>query len=218
MMPSVPLAATSESPVPRRALTLAAGLLLVSAGVAAMIRAEVGVAPYDVLTTGIAERTGLAIGLAAMLLPVVFTLLGVALGGRAGVGSVICVLAVGPILQLVLDMLPEVEAMVPRLGLFAVGVVMVAAGVTGVIIAHLGPGPAEILMLAVHDRGVELARARTAIELASVAVGWVLGGQVGVGTAVFAIAIGPTLRTTLRWAGYEADAIDEAVIAAEPGV
>ena len=83
MMPTVPIAARSETPVSRRALTLAVGLLLVSTGVAGMIRAEVGVAPYDVLTTGIAERTGLAIGLAAMILPVVFTGLGVAIGGRA---------------------------------------------------------------------------------------------------------------------------------------
>jgi uncharacterized membrane protein YczE len=217
MMPLMPIAATSETPVPRRALTLAIGLLLVSTGVAGMIRAEVGVAPYDVLTTGIAERTGLAIGIAAMILPVLFTGLGMALGGKAGPGSIVCVLAVGPVLQLTLDLLPEVEAMVPRLGLFVVGVLMVAAGVTGVIVASLGSGPAEVLMLAVHERGVELARARTAIELASVAVGWVLGGQVGVGTAVFALTIGPMLRTLLRWSGYRPDQIDDAAVAAEPG-
>lgn len=217
MMPLMPLAATSETPVARRSLTLAAGILLVSTGVAAMIRAEVGVAPYDVLTTGIAERTGLAIGLAAMLLPVLFTGLGLALGGRVGTGTVICTLVVGPILQVVFDGLPEVEAMAPRLAYFAVGVVMVAGGVTGVIIASLGPGPAEVLMLAVNDRGVDLARGRTVIEIASVGVGWVLGGQVGVGTAVFAVTIGPLLRTLLRWAGFEPDAIDETAIAAEPG-
>jgi uncharacterized membrane protein YczE len=153
-----------------------------------------------------------------MALPVVFTVLGMAAGGKVGPGTFICTLAVGPILQVVLDLLPDVDAMVPRLGFYAVGVVLVAAGVTGVIIASLGPGPAEVVMLAVHDKGVELARARTAIELVSVAIGWVLGGQVGVGTAVFAVTIGPLLRTMLRWTGFgPPDAIDDAVVAAEPG-
>jgi uncharacterized membrane protein YczE len=86
-----------------------------------------------------------------------------------------------------------------------------------VVIAEVAPGPAEVLMLAIHDRGVDLAVTRTGIELASVAIGWALGGQVGAGTAFIAVTIGPTLRQLLHWAGYRAADTDEAALAAEPG-
>lgn len=198
-------------------MRLASGLALVGSGVALTIRAEIGVAPYDVLSTGLAETTGLPIGVAAMVLPLFFVGLGALLGGKTGLGTVLAVLLVGPILGAVLYVLPDVEAMAPRIALFGVGFVMVAAGITAVIIAEIGSGPAEVLMLAIHDRGFELARTRTAIEVASVAIGWALGGQVGVGTAFFALAIGPVLRQLLCWSGYRADEADEAALAAEPG-
>ena len=193
------------------------GFVLVGTGVALTIAAEVGVAPYDVLSTGLADTTGLEIGVAAMVLPLFFVVGGLALGGNGGPGTVLAVLLVGPILGTVLEALPEVEALVPRAALFAAGFVLVACGITAVIIAEIGPGPAEVLMLAIHDRGVGLARTRTGIELASVGAGWVLGGQVGVGTAFFAVTIGPVLRQLLRWAGYRADEAEEAAVIAEPG-
>lgn len=198
------IAATPETPVARRLLTLASGLVLVAVGVALMIRAEIGVAPYDVLTTGVAEATGLEIGLAAMLLPLVFTLGGWALGRRPGPGTVLAVLLVGPILGAVLRLVPESDLMAVRLPLFAVGFLAIAAGITAVIVAELGPGPAEIVMLAIHDRGYPLAATRTGIEVSCVAVGWALGGQIGAGTVVVALLIGPVLKHLLVLAGYPA--------------
>ena len=109
-MPPVKLAATSTSPLWRRLTTLLIGLLLVALGVAMTIRGEIGVAPYDVVITGLAERSGLDIGLAAMALPLVFVALGVVLGGRPGPGTVLAILLVGPALHLILDVLPEVTA------------------------------------------------------------------------------------------------------------
>lgn len=198
------LAATPETPVARRLSTLALGLVLVATGVALMIRAEVGVAPYDVLTTGVADATGLEIGIAAMLLPLAFTALGWALGRRPGPGTVLAVLLVGPILGLVLRAIPDQELLVARVPLFVVGFVLIAAGITAVIVAELGPGPAEIVMLAIHDKGRPLAPTRTAIEVGCVALGWVLGGQIGAGTVVVAVLIGPVLKHLLVVAGYPA--------------
>lgn len=212
------LAASSETPVVRRLAILAISLVLVATGVALMIRAEIGVAPYDVLTTGLASLTGIEIGVAAMLLPLAFTLLGWALGGRVGPGTVIAVLLVGPILGLVLHLLPDaVEPMAPRLVLFTVGFAVLAAGITGVVLAEIGPGPAELLMLAIHRKGYALAPVRTVIEVVSVAIGWAMGGQVGAGTVAVAILIGPTLRWTLSTAGYDSTAAAEASDRAAPG-
>jgi uncharacterized membrane protein YczE len=214
---SLTLASTPQSPLLRRLGTLLIGLAFVGGGVALTIAAEIGVAPYDVLSTGLAHTFDIEIGIAAMILPLVFVALGLALGGKVGPGTVVAVLLVGPILGVVLHALPEVESLWVRVPLFGVGFVIVACGITAVIIAELGPGPAEVLMLAIHDRGFELARTRTGIEVTSVAVGWALGGQVGVGTAFFAVAIGPVLRQLLQWSGYRSTHRDEAALAAEPG-
>lgn len=213
----MPIAAQAGSHLLRKAVTLGGGLLLVGTGVALTITAELGVAPYDVLTTGVAERTGLPIGLAAMILPLVFVILGTALGQRPGPGTLITVLGVGPILGTVLGVLPELDAMAPRLAFFATGFVVLATGITLIIVAELGPGPAEMVMLAIHDRGHPLATTRTGIEVASVVVGWGLGGQVGAGTVVAALLMGLALRVLLSIAGYRTRDITEASDAAAPG-
>lgn len=198
------ISAPPYAPVTRRLGTLAAGLVGVGVGVALTITAELGVAPYDVLTTGLVALTGLPIGLAAMLLPLAFVALGAALGARPGIGTILAVLLVGPILGLTLAVLPAYEAMAPRVLLFAVGFLVVAAGITLVIVAQIGPGPAELVMLAIHEKGYALAPVRTAIELVCVGIGFAMGGQVGVGTIVFALLIGITLRLMLTAAGFPA--------------
>lgn len=211
------LAATPDSPVGRRLATLGLGLVLVGSGVALMIRAEIGVAPYDVLTTGLAEITGIEIGVAAILVPLAFTGLGWTLGRRPGPGTVLAVLLVGPILGLALRVLPEVSAMPPRLVLFGIGFPMLVAGVTAVVIAEIGPGPAEIVMLAIHDKGYPLAPVRTGIEVICVAAGWAVGGQVGAGTVVVALLIGPMLRWMLATSGFDATRASTATELAAPG-
>lgn len=199
----MPIAPTPDDPVARRLGTLALGLVLVAVGVALTIRAELGVAPYDVLSTGIVALTGIDIGIAAMLLPLAFVVVGLLLGARPGTGTLLAVLFVGPILGAVLDALPAQEAMAARLSYFAAGFVVITAGITAVVIAHIGPGPAELVMLALHDKGIPLAPARTGMELACVAIGWAIGGQVGAGTVVFAVLIGPALKHTLAAAGFD---------------
>lgn len=213
----MPIAAPPDASLTRRLGTLGIGLVLVSVGVALTISAELGVAPYDVLTTGVVAVTGLGIGVAAMLLPLAFVLVGLLLRARPGAGTLLAVLLVGPVLGLVLDALPLHEAMGPRLAYFAAGFVIITAGITAVVVADVGPGPAELVMLALHDKGYPLAPARTGIELTCVAIGWAMGGQVGVGTVVFAILIGPALKRTLVAAGFTARPPAEASDCASTG-
>jgi uncharacterized membrane protein YczE len=198
----------------RRVTVLLVGLACVAIGVACTIEAELGVAPYDVLSTGLRDRFGIPIALAAILLPLAFIAAGRALGGRPGVGSVLAVALVGPMLGFVLHLIPHVEPMVPRLALYAGGFLVLTVGIALVIVPGIGAGPAELLMLAIHQRGYPLAPVRTAIEIGSVAVGWALGGQVGAGTVVFALLIGPALRRVLELLGYDTRAPAEATDAA----
>lgn len=201
----------------RRVATLLGSLVLVALGVASMITAELGVAPYDVLSTGLSELAGIPIGVAAVILPVAFVAAGHLLGRRLAFGTVLCTVLVGPMIGLFLALLPELDAMAPRLGLYGVGLVVLACGITGTIVADLGAGPAELIMLAIHDRGPAIAPVRTAIEVACVLGGWAMGGQVGVGTVVFALVIGTLLRLLLTAAGFSPQAAAAATDLAAPG-
>jgi uncharacterized membrane protein YczE len=201
----------------RRVAVQVVGILAVSAGVALTIDAELGVAPYDVVTTGMHERLGMPIGLAAVLLPILFLLGGLALGGRVGLGTLLDVALVGPLLGVILDVLPRVEALAVRIPMYALGFTCITVGIVLVILPDLGAGPAEVLMLAVAARGMSLAPARTAIEVVSVGVGWAMGGQVGAGTLAFALLIGPALRRTLIFFGQPTDLAATRSDTASPG-
>jgi uncharacterized membrane protein YczE len=177
-------------------------LTLVAVGISMMIRAEIGVSPYDVLVTGAARTIGLSIGSTAMIVPLVFIAGGLALGGRLGVGTVLATVVVGPIINVVLPRITHLDALTVRIPVFVIGLLLTATGVAGVVAAGVGAGPVELLMLAVHERGMALTWVRMAIEVGCVTVGWLLGGQVGAGTLVFALAIGPLLGRILRLFGY----------------
>jgi uncharacterized membrane protein YczE len=213
----MPTVLAPGSSLARRLAVLAAGIVLVAVGVAVTIHAELGVAPYDVVTTGMHELLGLPLGAAAVVLPVVFVGLGVLWGGRVGAGTLICTVAVGPVLGVVDDLLPNVERLALRLPMFAAGFCSIAAGIVLCILPELGAGPAEVLMLAIAGHGRPLAPVRTAIEVTCVAVGFAMGGQVGLGTLAFAALIGPVLRRLLTLAGYDARAAAARSDTASPG-
>lgn len=197
-------------------MTFLVGLVLVANGVALCISADLGVAPYDVLVTGVAASTGLAIGVAAMVLPLAFMLLAMAIGARPGLGTIVAIVVIGPVLGVVLDLLPVHDAMSARLGYWVLGFIVIITGVTAVVVADVGPAPPELLMLAIHDRGHRLDHARTVIEVASVGVGWAIGGQIGAGTLAFAILIGPALQRTLALSGFERPVVAELGEVADP--
>ncbi len=201
----------------RRVLVQLAGIVVIATGVALTIDAELGVAPYDVVTTGMHQRLHMSIALAAVLLPIVFLAAGLLLGGRVGLGTLFDVALIGPLLGAILAVLPEVHALAVRIPMYAAGFSCITVGIGLVIVPDLGAGPAEVLMLAVAGKGIRLALARSAIEAVLVLVGWAMRGQVGVGTLVFAVLIGPALRRTLTWFGVAPDKAATRSDTASPG-
>src|SRR3546814_11548264 len=117
-----------------------------------------------------------------MFLPIVFTALGWAIGRAPDTGTVIFVLVVGPVLGVVLDALPTHEAMAPRLAHFVFCFLLVAAGITAVIIAEIGPGQSELVMLAIHDRGYPPTPARPATPIFGVPAARALARPTGRGS------------------------------------
>ncbi len=182
----------------RRITQLLVGLFLYGFGIALMIRGAIGVAPWDVLTQGIALQTGWSFGLITNVVGVLVLLLWVPIRQKPGIGTVLNVLLVGPSAQIGLWIIPEIDDLFSRVVLFAGGLAMVAIATGLYIGARFGPGPRDGLMTGIHRRwGWKIWIVRTAIEVTVLTIGWLLGGNVGIGTLAFALLIGPMVNVTL---------------------
>lgn len=187
-----------------RLVRLAVSWALVGIGVPLLIRAELGVAPFDVLNTGVSQTTGWSLGLAFIIDSVVFFGTGALLGAKLGPACVGGTLVIGILVNLSLSILPEFEALVPRVGLMVAGILIIAVAICLVVSTEFGPGPTETVMLGLIHRGLGIVPARWIADGVPLVVGAALGGQIGVGTVMFLVAMGPLVKFGLRRIGYEA--------------
>ncbi|MGW4152947.1 membrane protein YczE [Micromonospora chersina] len=177
--------------LPARLVRLLTGLALFGASVALMVRADLGLSSWDVLHQGLAARTGLPLGWIVNGVALLVLLLWFPLRQRPGVGTVANVALVGLALDAVLAVLPPPTALPTRVGLLLLGILLNGVATGLYLGARLGPGPRDGLMTGLAARGLPVGRVRTGIELAVLAVGWLLGGTVGPGTLLYALSIGP---------------------------
>lgn len=187
--------------VARRFAQLLLGLFLYGIGISLMVRAGIGVAPWDVLTQGVSKQSGLSFGLVTNLIGVAVLLLWIPIREKPGLGTVLNVLLIGPSAQFGLWLFPQLhDAWLAQSGMFACGLAVLALATGLYIGANFGPGPRDGLMTGLHRRtGWPIAVVRTGIEAAVLLTGWWLGGTVGWGTLAFALLIGPMCGYTLRW-------------------
>ena len=182
----------------RRIAQLIVGVYLYGVGIALMVRAGIGVAPWDVLTLGIEKQTGLEFGMITVITSVFVLLLWIPIRQKPGIGTLTNVLLVGPSAQLSLEFIPPIEGLVFQVLVFLAGLLVLAIATGLYIGARFGPGPRDGLMTGIHNRwGVKIWIARTSIEVVVLSIGWVLGGNVGIGTLAFALLIGPFVNITI---------------------
>ncbi|WP_228479969.1 YczE/YyaS/YitT family protein [Microbacterium abyssi] len=185
--------------LPRRIAQLLVGLFLYGIGIAFMVRGEIGAAPWDVLSQGISRHVPLSFGVITILTSVVVLLLWLPLRQRYGVGTLLNALLVGPAADVGLLLIPVGQPLWLRVCFFVIGLLVLAAATGLYIGAHFGPGPRDGLMTGLHNRtGWSIWIVRTGIEIVVVAVGWSLGGNVGIGTLAFALLIGPLCQYFMR--------------------
>jgi len=175
----------------RRLAQLFAGLLLYGASSSMLLLGGLGLDPWDVLHQGLSRRIGLGVGTWAIIVGLAVLLLWIPLQQRPGIGTVCNVVVVGLIIDLILAVAPTPREIAIRVALLLGGVFLNGVATGAYIGAGLGPGPRDGLMTGWAGRGHSIRLVRTTIEVCVLAVGWVLGGTVGVGTVVYALSIGP---------------------------
>lgn len=185
--------------LPRRVSQLLIGLFLYGIGIAFLLRGEIGSAPWDVLSQGVSMHVPLSFGVVTILISILVLLLWIPLRQRYGIGTLANALLVGPSADVGLWLIPAGQPLWLRILFFAAGLLILTMA-TGIYIgAHFGAGPRDGLMTGLHRRtGWPIWVVRTALEVTVVIIGWLLGGVVGLGTLIFALAVGPLCQFFMR--------------------
>ncbi|MCX4821676.1 hypothetical protein OG883_17645 [Streptomyces sp. NBC_01142] len=183
----------------RRLVQLYIGLTLYGVSSALLVRGGLGLEPWGVLHQGLAERTGLTIGVISIIVGALVLLLWIPIRQRPGLGTVSNVFVIGIAMDGTLAVVPDVHGLGLQIPLLVAGIVLNGVATGLYISARFGPGPRDGLMTGLHRlTGRSIRLVRTAIEVAVVATGFVLGGSVGLGTVAYALAIGPLAQLFLR--------------------
>ena len=182
----------------RRLAQLYAGLVLYGVSLALMVRAQLGLDPWDVFHQGLADRLPLTFGQVVIVVGALVLLAWIPLRQRPGLGAISNVFVIGLAVDAALAVLPAPGPMAWRIAFLVSGVVLNGVATAAYIGARLGPGPRDGLMTGLVARtGRSVRLIRTSIELSVLATGWLLGGTVGVGTVLYAISIGPLVHVLL---------------------
>jgi len=184
--------------LPRRLVQLYAGLIAYGVSMALLVRSGLGVMPWDVLHQGLARQLGWSLGTVVAVVGGLVLLAWLPLRERPGLGTISNVVVLAVTVDAALAVLPAAPTVAVGLALLAAGVLLNAAATAAYIGVHLGPGPRDGLMTGLVRRtGRSVRLVRTSIEVSVVLIGWLLGGTLGVGTVVYALAIGPLVHVLL---------------------
>lgn len=191
---------------PARLAQTAIGLAICGVGVTITLQPALGVSPWDVLHVGLADLTGLPVGTAIIITSCAVLLVGLLLGVRPGVGTIFDIVIVGTTVNMLIGSgflaAADQWAYMGRILIFLTGTFVTGLGIAIYVGAHTGAGPRDGLMVALHNRlKWPISRARLAIELLGLTGGLLLSGPVGLGTLLWAIAIGPSAGVAFRLLG-----------------
>jgi uncharacterized membrane protein YczE len=190
-----PTAQPQSGPLPRRLAQLFVGVVLYGVGIGLIVRAALGLSPWDVFHAGVLRHTGGSFGAVVTVVGIAVLLLWVPLRQKPGLGTVANVVVIGASIDATLAHLDQPEPLLARATLLVLGIGL--NGFAGALYlgAQLGPSARDGLMTGLARRtGLSLRLVRTGIELSVLAVGFALGGAVGVGTILYALTIGPLVH------------------------
>lgn len=193
-----PLAQLRAGRLPRRVTQLLAGLVVYGVSLGLMVRGALGLAPWDVLHSGLTHHVPLDLGEVIVVMSVVVMLLWIPLREKPGLGTIANALMIGPSADLTMALVGEPSNLAARALLTLGGILLCALATAMYIGAQLGRGPRDGLMTGLARRtGWSLRAVRTGLEVTVVVLGLLIGGSIGLATLVFAVAIGPLAQALL---------------------
>ncbi len=167
------------------------GLILFGFGEALLVTASIGVSPWFVLHQGLAFKTGYTIGITTFIVSIVVLLLWFPLKQKPGIGTILNAILISVVIDLSLFILPYPKEFLFQFLQVIIGILIIGIGSGYYLIANLGPGPRDGLMVGLSKQtNQSIAFVRTILELSVVGIGFLLGGIVGIGTIIYAICIG----------------------------
>ncbi len=183
-----------------RLVQLYVGLVAYGVSLALMVRGDLGLAPWDVLHSGFIQHIPITLGQAVILFSFVVLVIWIPLKEKPGIGTISNALVVGLSADATLALFDNPDAMAPRVALMFGGVLLCGLATAVYVGAQLGRGPRDGLMTGLHRRtGLSLRLVRTGLEVAVVLIGLAMGGVLGVGTLVYAFAIGPIAQVLMPY-------------------
>lgn len=183
---------------PMRVLILFFGLAIFGLGDSLFIQGGIGNAPWTVFAEGLTYKTDISIGLATFVISVFVLFLWIPLKERPGFGTISNIVLIASFIELGTHIFPEANSFAVSIAYNFIGISLVGIGSALYITCGLGPGPRDGAMTGLHYRtGVRVGRVRLAIEVTVLAIGFLMGGTVGVGTALFALFIGQSVAISL---------------------
>ena len=183
--------------LPARVALLLAGLGLYGISIGMMLRAGLGQMPWSVFDQGLSRTFGMQVGTWSIITGAVVLLLWLPLRQRPGVGTLANIVLVGLAINATLALLPEIRTLAVAVPTLVAGVLLNGVATGAYIGAGMGPGPRDGLSTGLAARGLSLRLVRTTIELLVLGVGWLLGGEVGLGTVLYAVTIGALTHVTI---------------------
>lgn len=182
-----------------RFLKLNLGLFVYGIGIAMMVHASIGLAPWDVLAQGISKQTGLTFGQSTIAVSVMVLLAWIPLRVKPGIGSILNAVLLGVFADFWLPLMPRLDGYLAQLTWFILGLIVISFATGLYISCGMGKGPRDGLNTGIAERlKLPFWKARSIVEIAVVTVGFLLGGQVREGTLIFAFAIGYLNQLGLR--------------------
>jgi uncharacterized protein len=207
--------------LPARWTQLLVGFFVFGVAIVLMLRAELGLGPWDAFHVGLHNVTGITVGMASIVAGVAIVLATLPLGVKPGLGTLANMVLIGVFVDLLLLWIPPAQGWVSGLAYFLGGVALCGVATGMYIAAGLGKGPRDGLMVGLSQRtGWPVRRVRTGLEVSVLALGWLMGGKIGVGTLIFTLTIGMSAQWGLQMFNFsvtgEARPLPAAAHAASP--
>ena len=183
----------------RKLMQVLLGTTLIGTGVALNFSSKLGLGPWGVFHEGISLNTTLSFGSAIIATGVFVTLLWIPLKQRPGIATFVDIFWIGTVADLVIGLDLDPESLLLKWIFVFIGIICIGSGTAIYVGADMGSGPRDGVMVGLESKGLKIGMARNIIEVTALALGWLLGGTVGLSSAVIAISVGPVVQIVIPY-------------------